>query len=68
MASTKDECNPKTGLPLIDQAEKSANGRKAFLFTNFLALVLFGIGYGIAYLIYRFGSTELYDKRIELAR
>ena len=67
MASAKDECNPKTGLPLIDEEEKSKNAKKGLIVVNVLALVLFGIGYGIAYCIYRFGSTDLYDRRLALA-
>ena len=63
-----DEINKTTGLPLIDQETKVKNARKAKIF-GFVALTMMSlIGIGIAILTYKFGSTEVYDARIETAK
>ena len=60
--------NTKTGLPLIDQEEKASNGKKALCGVVMMLLIFTGVGVGIAYLIMMFGSTDLYNARIEIAK
>ena len=63
-----DEINKQTGLPLIDQETKTKNSSKAIRFGFILNIMFSLIGIGIAYLIYKYGSTDLYNSRIETAK
>ena len=59
--------NEKTGLPLFDDdAEKAKAGKKGFVTVVIIHLIFTLLGVGIAYLIYKFGSTEDYDRAIKM--
>ena len=59
------EYDKKTGLPKMDQDERDkgeSGGMKATLITPFFFTA---IGLGIGYATYKFGSTEVYDAKID---
>ena len=64
----KAELNPNTGLPNLteEDKEKAANSDK--FKSVFYPIVSTLIGTGIAFLIYRFGSKDKYDAKIQAAK
>eukprot|EP00005_Dracoamoeba_jomungandri_P003697 CAMPEP_0174251728 /NCGR_PEP_ID=MMETSP0439-20130205/1461_1 /TAXON_ID=0 /ORGANISM="Stereomyxa ramosa, Strain Chinc5" /LENGTH=224 /DNA_ID=CAMNT_0015332125 /DNA_START=54 /DNA_END=728 /DNA_ORIENTATION=- len=63
MATDSGRMGPN-GLPDMDKNEKAAgasSGRKALVLLSFIPLL---IGFGIAYAVYKFGSTGAYDRKI----
>ena len=61
------QVNPKTGLPVLmeEEKEKSMKDYKLKAFVGPIVTPL--IGTGIAFLIYRFGSKDSYDVKIQAA-
>ena len=64
----KQELNPQTGLPVLDEDTKNSLSTKASVSAILFPLISTAIGYGIAYAIYAFAETEKYDERIALAK
>merc|ERR1712151_713425 len=64
-ASPKDGINPKTGLPLVDEAGVKKGIFLATVVILVLNLVQQGIGFGIAFAIMGMGSADKYKMNIE---
>ena len=63
---TEPVYNEKTGMQVIEDPDK---GQRNDLIGGLVKeIILVGIGYGIASGIHAWGSTELYEERIELAK
>ena len=59
--------DPDTGLP-DNYYEANTYECEAITFTSIFSIIGAAIGYGIAYLIYRFGDKDKYDSRILIAK
>ena len=56
-----------TGLPLIEKEEKASNIKKAAIRVSVILSIYLALGIGIAFLIMKYGSTDTYNARIEIA-
>ena len=52
----------------MDQEDKERMSKKSSVVWTVFPIIATAIAYGIGYLIYRFGNTEQYDARLELAK
>ena len=64
----KEVMNEQTGLPERTDEERDKGERGGKIGAVILPLVPTAIGYGLAYLIYRYGDKTKYDGRITLAK
>ena len=56
-----------TGLPIITE-EAKAKTKNVPIFMLIKNLVILGVGYGIAWLVWVFGDSETYKQRIQIAK
>ena len=63
-----EEYDQTTGLPKMDQEYARAAGKKGLIGTTVAMIIFAGIGYGIAYATYIWGSTDKYDAKINQAK
>ena len=63
-----EEVNSKTGLPMLDEAEKAKNAKGAVAAGIVLNLVFTAVGGGIAWAVTKWGSTSAYDAKITTLR
>ena len=64
-STAKGATNPKTGLPLIDDAAIARNSKLAAIGAIVAHAILQGIGLGIAILIMMFGNEDRYKMNID---
>ena len=60
--------NPKTGIPDMPVESKDKAERFIKRWLTMVLTVSNGVGFGIAYCIYRFGDTEKYQQQIDIAK
>ena len=59
--------DPVTGLPIITE-EAKAKTKNVPIFMLIKNLVMLGVGYGIAWLVWAFGDSATYQQRIQIAK
>ena len=64
----KDLLDQVTGLPNMTDAEKDEGASKSLKAVIVGPIIFKGIGFGIAYSIFKFGSTLKYDGKIDNVR